>query len=91
MKSFKLLSGLAIVAFLLLPAAEKAMAQYGANEGKKIASVSVENNRAISSEIILSKIKTKAGDSFKQDVLNDDLKRLYATEYFANITIDVED
>ena len=61
------------------------------NEGKTIAAIGVKNNRAISSEIILSKIRTKAGDKFSQEILNDDLKKLYATQYFTDISIDVED
>lgn len=61
------------------------------SEGKAIVSVQVENNRAISTEIVLSKIKTKAGDKFNQDVANDDLKRLYGTEYFTDVSIDLKD
>src|SRR3990167_3542632 len=60
------------------------------NEGKAIKAIVVKNNRAISSETVLSKIKTKVGDEFSQVVLNEDLKRLYATEYFTDVSIDVE-
>jgi len=63
----------------------------GASEGetKYITVMKVANNKAISTETILSKIKAKVGDRFSQDNLNDDLKRLYATEYFADVSIDV--
>ena len=61
------------------------------NEGKTITAIGVKNNRTISSEIVLSKIRTKAGDKFSQEVLNDDLKKLYATQYFTDISIDVEE
>ena len=60
------------------------------NEGKIIKAITVKGNRAISAETILSKIKTKVGDAFSQVVLNDDLKRLYATDYFTDVSIDVE-
>ncbi|MDD5495682.1 MAG: outer membrane protein assembly factor BamA [Candidatus Omnitrophica bacterium] len=60
-------------------------------EGEIIKAIEVKNNRAVSSETILTKMKTKAGDKFSQEVLNDDLKRLYATEYFSNVSIDVTD
>jgi len=60
------------------------------NEGKIIKAITVKNNRAISAETILSKIKTKAADAFSQVVLNEDLKRLYATDYFTDVSIDVE-
>ncbi|MDP2928449.1 MAG: outer membrane protein assembly factor BamA [Candidatus Omnitrophota bacterium] len=60
------------------------------NEGKIIKTIAVKNNRAISAETILSKIKTKVGDEFNQVVINEDLKRLYATEYFTDVSIDAE-
>ncbi len=61
------------------------------HENKIINKVQVENNKAISTETILSKIKTTAQDKFSQEVANDDLKRLYATEYFTDVSIDVKD
>ena len=60
------------------------------NEGKVIKAITVKNNKAISTEIILSKIKTKAGEPFSQVVVNEDLKRLYATDYFTDVSIDAE-
>ncbi len=60
------------------------------SEGKIIKAIVVTNNRAISTETILSKIKTKIGDEFSQIVMNEDLKRLYATEYFTDVSIDAE-
>jgi outer membrane protein assembly complex, YaeT protein len=60
------------------------------NDGKIIKAIVVTNNRAISTETILSKIKTKAGEEFSQIVMNEDLKRLYATEYFTDVSIDAE-
>src|SRR3989338_2913605 len=57
-------------------------------EGKTILSIKIKNNRAISEETILSKLKTRAGGVFSQYTLNDDLKRLYATDYFLDVTID---
>ncbi|MDP3791196.1 MAG: outer membrane protein assembly factor BamA [Candidatus Omnitrophota bacterium] len=60
------------------------------NDGKIIKSIAVKNNRAISTETILSKMKTKAGEAFSQVVVNEDLKRLYATDYFTDVSIDGE-
>jgi len=65
--------------------------QFSSNENKTITAIKVKNNRAISSETILSKIKIKAGDKFSQEILNEDLKRLYATQYFTDVSIDVSD
>jgi len=45
---------------------------------------------AVSEAVILSKIKTRVGDVFSQDIVNDDLKRLYALGYFTDVSIDFE-
>lgn len=68
-----------------------AYSQIPDREGKPVGAVHVKNNRAISTETILSKVKTKVGDKFSQAAVNEDLKRLYATEYFTDVSIDVED
>ncbi|MDP3804187.1 MAG: outer membrane protein assembly factor BamA [Candidatus Omnitrophota bacterium] len=60
-------------------------------EDKTITALKVKNNKAISTETVLSKIRTKAGDKLSQEVLNDDLKRLYATQYFTDVSLDIED
>ena len=60
------------------------------NEGKIIKAITIKNNRAISTETVLSKIKTKVGDAFSQVVVNEDLKRLYATDYFTDVSVDAE-
>ncbi len=60
------------------------------NEGKTITAINVKNNKTISTETVLSKIRAKVGDKFSQEALNDDLKKLYATQYFNDISIDVE-
>jgi len=60
-------------------------------QDRRIQDVYIAQNKAISETTILSKIKTKPGDVFIQDVLNDDLKRLYALGYFTDVSIDVED
>ena len=59
------------------------------SETKMVTSVKVENNKAISSESILAKVKTKAGDEFNQEIVNEDLRRLYSTDYFTDVSVDV--
>jgi len=66
-------------------------AQPAGDEGKAVTAVGVRNNRAISTETVLSKVKTKAGDKFSQEAANDDIKRLYATQYFMDVSVDVEE
>ncbi len=92
MKFYKSLSARLIIAALFFHAnINSSYSQVRSDDQKTITSVQVENNRAISTETVLSKIKTKVGDKFSQETLNDDLKRLYATEYFTDVSIDVKD
>lgn len=58
---------------------------------KRVRVIRVKQNKAISTAVILSKIKTRVGDTFSQDVLNDDLRRLYNLGFFTDISIDVSD
>jgi len=69
---------------------------YSQEEGKRpepqiVKLVRVKDNKAVSTATILSKIKTKADSVFSQDVLNDDLKRLYMLGYFTDVSIDVQE
>lgn len=92
MKIQKRIAGTFIIAaFLSHLLAGVAYSQFTENENKTITAIKVKNNRAISSETILSKVRTKVGDKFSQDLLNEDLKRLYATQYFTDVSIDVAD
>ena len=58
---------------------------------KVVITVRVKGNEVISTPTILSKVKTKPAASFSQEVVNDDIKRLYALGYFTDVAIDVED
>ncbi|MDP2912571.1 MAG: outer membrane protein assembly factor BamA [Candidatus Omnitrophota bacterium] len=91
MRLYKIVTGMGVLALLFNIAAQSAYSQGVANKDKTITAVRVSNNKAISAETVLSKLKVKVGDQFSQDALNDDLKRLYATEYFTDVSIDVQD
>jgi outer membrane protein insertion porin family len=54
-----------------------------------IVDVEIKGNKIISSSIIQGKIKTKAGDEFSQEILNQDIKRLYATGYFTDVRLEI--
>ncbi len=58
---------------------------------KKITAVEVRGNRIVSTNTILSKIQTKQGLELKQQVINEDIKRLYATGFFEDVRLDVEE
>lgn len=62
-----------------------------APQEKKIKEIKVMNNKIISSATIRAKLKTTEGMVFSQDVLNEDLKRLYELGYFEDIVIDLDE
>ena len=73
--------GKALFVFICLAAALSIVVgdihcQSQGKEGARIVSVSVKNNRAISTETILSRAKTRTGEKFSQETANEDLKRL---------------
>jgi len=58
---------------------------------KKVVTVDVRGNRIVSTNTILSKIQTKQGLSLRQKTVNEDIKRLYATGFFDDVKLEVED
>jgi outer membrane protein insertion porin family len=58
---------------------------------KKVVTVEVRGNRIVSTNTILSKIQTKQGLPLKQQAVNEDIKRLYATGFFDDVKLEVEE
>ncbi len=58
---------------------------------RTVRELEIKGNRNVSTDVILSKIKLQAGRSFSQDVLSEDIRRLYATGFFSDISVNVED
>jgi len=56
-----------------------------------VKAVEVEGNKSISTETVLARIKTRAGQPYYAQVGRDDIKRLYETGYFSDISIDVKE
>lgn len=56
--------------------------------GKVIAAINIEGNKSIGVATILSKIKTRVGQEYRQNIISDDLKRLYNTGYFSDVRVD---
>ncbi|MFC1805299.1 outer membrane protein assembly factor BamA [Candidatus Omnitrophota bacterium] len=56
-----------------------------------VTSIKVKGNKAISTNVIVSKMKTRIGSPYQDNVISDDLKRLYLSGYFSDIKIDTED
>lgn len=56
-----------------------------------IIGIDVRGNQLVSTNTILSKLKTREGQPVVQESINDDIKRLYATSYFQDIRVDIEE
>jgi len=60
-------------------------------ENKIVKSIEIQGNKIITVPTILAKIKTRVGEAYLQNVISDDLKRLYNTGYFSDVSIDHKD
>ena len=58
---------------------------------KLVTAIEVMGNKAISSNTVISKMKTRIGSPYQENVISDDLKRLYLLGFFSDIKIDTED
>ncbi|MCX5681826.1 MAG: outer membrane protein assembly factor BamA [Candidatus Omnitrophica bacterium] len=58
--------------------------------GKIVKGVDIKGNKTISMAAILTKIKTRVGDAYSPNVVSDDIKRLYNTGYFSDVTVETE-
>ena len=57
---------------------------------KLVTAIEIKGNKSISSNTVISKIKTKMGSLYQETVVSDDLKRLYLLGFFSDIKIDTE-
>lgn len=69
---------------------QKADTQPVEKQIKNITAIEIKGNKAISSNTIISKMKARIGAAYQENVLNDDLKRLYLLGFFSDIKIDTE-
>ena len=53
----------------------------------KVSKVTIKGNKIVSNAAIMSTIKTRKGQLYNEDVINSDVKDLYATGYFENIEV----
>ncbi|MCX5703007.1 MAG: outer membrane protein assembly factor BamA, partial [Candidatus Omnitrophica bacterium] len=60
-------------------------------QGKSVTAIEVKGNKAISTNTIVSKMKTRIGSPYQENVISDDLKRLYLLGFFSDIKIDTQD
>lgn len=57
----------------------------------KITDIKVEGNKSVSSNTVLSKVKLRIGDKYSQKAVNEDIKRIYGTGFFTDVTAKAED
>jgi len=58
---------------------------------KNVTAMEVVGNKAISANVIISKLKTRIGSAYQENIISDDLKRLYLLGFFSDIKIDTQD
>ncbi|MBF0483225.1 MAG: outer membrane protein assembly factor BamA [Candidatus Omnitrophica bacterium] len=61
------------------------------DDKKMVTAIEVKGNKTISMATILSKIKSRVGQEYVQNIVSDDLKRLYNTGYFSDVRVDRQD
>ncbi len=64
-----------------------------ANQSKtlKVIRIDVRGNQVISTSTVLNNMKTRPGVELNQQMINEDVKRLYATGFFQDLRIDIEE
>ncbi len=58
---------------------------------KNVTAIEVTGNKSISTNVIVSKMKTRIGSAYQENIISDDLKRLYLLGFFSDIKIDTQD
>ncbi len=57
---------------------------------KNVTAIEVQGNKSISTNVIVSKMKTRIGSPYQETIISDDLKRLYLLGFFSDIKIDTQ-
>ncbi len=71
-------------------AQENAEPEQAITAAKSITAIEVKGNKNISSNVIVSKMKARIASPFQENIINDDIKRLYLLGFFEDIKIDTE-
>ncbi len=64
---------------------------YAQGDKRKVIEIEVINNKVVSQQTILSKLQTKQDTEYSPVTLSDDIKRLYATGLFRDVSADIVD
>lgn len=79
-----------LVVLALCGFAQAAFAQASEPASKNVTAITVTGNKSISESTVVSKLKSRIGSPYLENVVSDDLKRLYLTGYFADVKMDTE-
>ncbi|MDI6758940.1 MAG: outer membrane protein assembly factor BamA [Candidatus Omnitrophota bacterium] len=71
-------------------AQENAEPEQAVVPGKLVTAIEVKGNKNISSNAIVSKMKSRIASLFQENIINDDIKRLYLLGFFEDIKINTE-
>lgn len=69
---------------------QEAPASSQESPAKLVTAIEIKGNQNISTNTIISKMKTRLGSPYQENVISDDLKRLYLLGFFSDINIDTE-
>ncbi|MBU3958738.1 MAG: hypothetical protein KKE91_02630, partial [Candidatus Omnitrophica bacterium] len=58
---------------------------------KLVTAIEVKGNKHISSNTVISKMKIRVGSLYQENIVSDDLRRLYLLGFFSDIKIDTQD
>jgi outer membrane protein insertion porin family len=63
---------------------------FGQAQDQTVTAIEVKGNSSIGTNTVLSKLKTRIGSPYNDNVISEDMKRLYGLGYFSDIKIDTE-
>ena len=63
---------------------------FGQAQDQNVTAIEVKGNSSIGTNTVLSKLKTRIGSPYNDNVISDDIKRLYGLGFFSDIKIDTE-
>ena len=85
------LLAMAPAGFAAEAAKEAPSAETPAAPAREVKAVEVQGNHLIATATILAKVKTRPGNPFSQEILDEDIRRLYATGFFVDVATEIRD
>ncbi len=88
---------LSLILFIFLSFSSQIFAQdsndkpFSFRTKKIVKSIEIEGNKAIGIATVLARIKTRVGQEYLENVISDDIKRLYNTGFFSDVSVDHKD